>query len=190
MQTSTLTHPTLTIDRIERIMVREEKSGRRYGAETFGYTLLWAHGYLDDQPTTIELLTSIHRYWGLLTTRRLQALHETRPSSLCLIPNTLHSELNAWVGRAKEHHTGMKRTWEATAQTREAWGKPQAWGVERRINPAPYQQMKVPGTTRTKLQARVAHCQLCGEVKPQQGMKGLNRDFKRICKDCRKVLDL
>lgn len=187
----TTTTEALTLDRLERIRGRDYKSDRTYGAYTYGYSLLRAHGTRDGQPAALDLLAYIHQFWGNLTEKRFQALDDTKPESLTLGPHVLRREMEAWIGAAKQHHSKMPRNWQRTVETREVWGQlPEAEGqmrIELRLHH--------PETRKVSLAppqpcGRKATCQLCGELKPRAGMKGYGRDFKRICRSCRKILDL
>ncbi|MCC7543575.1 hypothetical protein IT415_02605 [bacterium] len=187
----TTTTEALSLDHLERIKGRDYKSDRAYGAYTYGYSLLRAHGTRDGQPAALDLLTYIHHFWGNLTEKRYQALEDTKPESLTLDPATLRREMADWVRAAKQHHSEMPRNWLRTAETKEVWGQQEEAEGQVRIAPQLNRQASPKvSLTPQKPCGRKATCQLCGELKPKAGMKGYGRDFKRICKDCRKILDL
>lgn len=184
----------LQIHHIAKITTLAEmtQQRRRYSNSThYHITRLWVYGKEEGatKATCTDIYPHVRRLWGLLSAKRLEALKQTAPSTLTLEQRALEHEVAAWVGEAARWHKQAGTTWATTAEKRWETGD----FSNRRYNVWPEPTLPTLSRPKPKQQSchtRKGHCQICGELKPKAGMKGDGRDFKRICKDCRRILEL
>lgn len=193
MPTTTAPTRKLRISKVQKVTTAAEmtRQGRRYSYRGYYHiTRLWVYGREHTGKTTCtDIYPLIRRFWGLLSTKRLEALHRTAPDTLTLSQHELELEVAEWIETAMRWHRQAGSGWEATADNR--WETNDFSNRRHNVWPeATPTTLPQPKPKQQSCHTRKGHCQICGELKPKAGMKGYGRDFKRICKDCRRILDL
>lgn len=189
----TTTTRKLRISSIQQVTTAAEmtRKGKRYSHQGYyHFTHLWVSGQEHTgKATCTDIYPFIRRFWGLLSAKRLEALHRTAPDLLTLNKRELEDEVAEWIEAAKRWHAQAGSGWEATADRRYESSD----FSNRRLNVWPEPAFTAPPQAKLKQQnchTRKGRCQICDELKPRAGMKGYRREFKRICRDCRRTLGL